>query len=244
MTLPRTFALLPLAFALTLSGCKTSDGAKRAEDYSGASQAAKPQAKLPSKADPATEPSITKDERPVILCLGDSITAGYNLEAGESYPSQLQATLDQQGYKYHVVNQGISGDTTKDALSRVQDAVDVKPAIILVELGGNDGLRGIPIASTRANFDGILSKLKQTGAKVILLGITLPPQYGKDYIAQFDETYAVMAKKYGFTLFPFIYKDIYTVKGAIQRDGIHPTKLGSSLIVKNVLPLLQPDLKK
>lgn len=244
MTLPCRLAVFPLAFALTLAGCKVSDGAKRSEDYSSASQAATPQAKLPSKADPATEPSITKDERPVILCFGDSITAGYNLDPGESYPDQLQTALDKQGYKYHVINQGISGDTTKDALSRVQQALDSKPAVVLVELGGNDGLRGIPIANTRANFDGILSKLKESGAKVILLGITLPPQYGKDYIAQFNDTYAVMAKKYGFTLFPFIYKDVYTVKGAIQRDGIHPTVLGSQLIVKNVLPLIEPLLKK
>lgn len=227
---------LLLAFSATLTACKTSEGAKRAEDYSSAAQL-----------NPQTQPAVTstlKDERPVILCFGDSITAGYNLDAGESYPDQLQKALDDKGYKYRVVNQGISGNTTKDARDRVEDAIALHPAVILVELGGNDGLRAIPIASTRANFDNILTRLTATGAKVILLGITLPPQYGKTYVDQFNQTYALMAKKFHLTLFPFLYKDIYTVKGAIQQDGIHPTPLGSQLIVKNVLPLVEPELHK
>jgi len=231
---------LPLALSLTVTACKTSDSTRRAEDYSRDTRPARPMALNPS---PAATPTI-KDERPVILCFGDSITAGYNLDAGQSYPDYLQKALDEKGYRYHVVNQGISGDTTKDALARVEDAVALHPAVILVELGGNDGLRGIPIASTRANFDGILAKLTATGAKVILLGITLPPQYGKVYINQFNETYALMATKYNLTLFPFLYKDVYGVHGAIQRDGIHPTDLGSQLIVKNVLPLVEPNLKR
>jgi len=231
---------LSLVLSLALTGCKTSDGARRAEDYSRDIRPATPMAQKPSRATTST----IKDERPVILCFGDSITAGYNLDAGQSYPDYLQKALDEKGYRYHVVNQGISGDTTKDGLARVEDAVALNPTVILVELGGNDGLRGIPISSTRANFDGILAKLTGTGAKVILLGITLPPQYGKVYIDQFNETYALMAKKYSLTLFPFLYKDVYGVQGAIQRDGIHPTDLGSRLIVKNVLPLVEPNLKR
>lgn len=237
-------AALPLVLSLAFTGCKTSNGAKRAEDYSSGTQAASELARQPSKNGLAAETASIKDERPVILCFGDSITAGYNLDAGESYPDFLQKALDEKGYKYRVVNQGISGNTTKDALDRVEDAVALHPAVVLVELGGNDGLRGIPIASTRANFDGILAKLKTSGAKVILLGITLPPQYGKVYIDQFNQTYALMAKKYGMTLFPFLYKDIYGVQGAIQKDGIHPTVMGSQMIVKNVLPLVEPVLQK
>lgn len=181
---------------------------------------------------------------PVIDCFGDSITAGYRLEPGHAWPDALQATLDQRGYHYKVVNSGVSGNTSKDGVDRLKDVLRLHPAIVIVEFGGNDGLRGLPIADTRRNLDTIVATLVHSGSKVILAGITLPPNYGSDYIKPFDETYHLIAAKYHVPLLPMLYANIYTVPGAIQEDGIHPTAKGSQLLANNFIPLLQPLLRK
>ena len=135
----------------------------------------------PNDQPPATRAN-TNDTRPILVCFGDCLTAGYGTDPGQSYPDYLQADLDQLGYHYHVVNQGVSGNTTKDGVERLPDILALHPAVVVVEFGGNDGLRGLPIADTRANLDIIFSELKDSGAKVVLAGITLPPDYGPDYI--------------------------------------------------------------
>ncbi len=185
-----------------------------------------------------------QDGRPVIACFGDSLTAGYGVEPEESFPSRLQALLDKAGYHYRVVNMGISGETTKDGLARVDRVIAQHPAITIVEFGGNDGLRGIPIASSRANLDSIVARLRPSGTKVAMAGITLPPQFGGAYITQFNETYHVIAKKYDVPLYPFILKDVYGVAGSIQQDGIHPTAQGCRQVAKNMLGFLTPLLQK
>lgn len=181
---------------------------------------------------------------PVIDCFGDSITAGYRLEPGHAWPDALQSDLDQRGYHYKIVNSGVSGNTSKDGVDRLKDVLRLHPAIVIVEFGGNDGLRGLPIADTRRNLDTIVATLLHSGSKVILAGITLPPNYGSDYIKPFDETYHLIAAKYHLPLLPMLYANIYTVPGAIQEDGIHPTAKGSQLLAENFLPLLQPLLRK
>jgi len=181
---------------------------------------------------------------PVIDCFGDSITAGYRLEPGHAWPDALQSDLDQRGYHYKVVNSGVSGNTSKDGVDRLKDVLRLHPAIVIVEFGGNDGLRGLPIADTRRNLDTIVATLLHSGSKVILAGITLPPNYGSDYIKPFDETYHLIAAKYHLPLLPMLYANIYTVPGAIQEDGVHPTAKGSQLLAENFLPLLQPLLRK
>ncbi|HVT96719.1 MAG TPA: GDSL-type esterase/lipase family protein, partial [Acidobacteriaceae bacterium] len=118
----------------------------------------------------------------MIDCFGDSITAGYGLTPGHAWPDDLQSLLDQRGYHYKVVNSGVSGNTSKDGVDRLKDVLRLHPAIVIVEFGGNDGLRGLPIADTRRNLDTIVSTLVRSGSKVILAGITLPPNYGSDYI--------------------------------------------------------------
>jgi acyl-CoA thioesterase-1 len=181
---------------------------------------------------------------PIIACFGDSITAGYGVAPGHAYPDDLQADLDRRGYHYKVVNAGVSGNTTKDGVDRLKEVLRLHPAIVIVEFGGNDGLRGLPITDTRRNLDTIVSTLLQAGSKVILAGITLPPNYGADYIEKFDETYRLLATKFNVPLLPELYTHVYTVPGAIQDDGIHPTAKGAQLVADNFLPLLIPLLRK
>jgi acyl-CoA thioesterase I len=181
---------------------------------------------------------------PVIVCFGDSLTAGHGAEPGHAYPDYLQQLLNSRGYHYQVVNKGISGDTTKDGVARLKDVLAAHPAIAVVEFGGNDGLRGLPITATRANFDQMVSSLQSAGVKVALAGITLPPDYGQDYIRDFNETYSLAAKKYKVPLLPFLYIHVYDVPGTIQQDGIHATAKGNALVAENVFGLLKPMLKK
>jgi acyl-CoA thioesterase I len=181
---------------------------------------------------------------PVIVCFGDSLTAGYGAPAGSSYPDYLQQLLDSRGYHYHVRNMGISGNTTKDGVDRLNSVIDAHPSIVVVEFGGNDGLRGLPITSTRANLDTIISTLQHAGIKVALAGITLPPDYGQDYVHAMNDTYVIAAKKFNAPLLPFILAHVYNIPGAMQEDGIHGTAKGNELIAENVLGLLKPMLHK
>jgi acyl-CoA thioesterase-1 len=188
----------------------------------------------------ATKP----DNRPVLLCFGDSLTAGLGTGPGESYPDYLQADLDARGYKYRVVNEGVSGNTTKDGVARLDHILALKPAVVVVEFGGNDGLRGLPIRDTRANLDKIIATLKASGARVALAGISLPPDYGPDYIQQFDATYTLLAKKYNVPMLPFLLKGVYGVDGMMQADRTHATAAGNKIVAENILPLVLPLLKK
>ena len=181
---------------------------------------------------------------PTIACFGDSITAGHGAPLGKSYPDYLQKLLTAQGYQYRVLNMGISGDTTKDGVNRLPNVLAAHPSIVIVEFGGNDGLRGLPITATRANFDRIVSTLQHAGIKVVLAGITLPPNYGADYIHAIQETYVLAAKKFHTPLLPFIYEHVYNVPGAIQPDGIHATAKGNALVAENIFRLIRPLLRR
>jgi acyl-CoA thioesterase-1 len=192
----------------------------------------------------AAEAAKQKDDRPVLVCFGDSLTAGLGTDPGQSYPDYLQADLDKLHYHYRVVNQGISGNTTKDGVERLPDVLALHPAVAVVEFGGNDGLRGLPIEDTRANLDRIVGTLKGAGIKVALAGITLPPDYGPDYIQQFNETYQVLAKKYRVPMLPFLLSNVYGVPGMMQADRTHATAKGNAVVARNVVPLILPLLKK
>ncbi len=191
---------------------------------------------------PETAPK--QDTRPVLVCFGDSLTEGHGTGPGQSYPDYLQTDLDKLHYLYRVDNQGVSGDTTKDGVARLPDVLALHPAVAVVEFGGNDGLRGLPIADTRANLDEIVGTLKRAGVRVALAGITLPPDYGEDYIRQFNETYTLTAQKYHIPMLPFLLQDVYGVPGMMQPDGIHATAKGNQIVARNVMGLLVPLLKK
>jgi acyl-CoA thioesterase-1 len=181
---------------------------------------------------------------PVIVCFGDSLTAGYGAPTGSSYPDYLQELLDSRGYRYRVVNLGISGDTTKDGVARLPQVLAAHPALAVVEFGGNDGLRGLPITATRANLDQIIQTLQKAGIKVALAGITLPPDYGQDYVQSVDQTFTLAAARFHVPLLPFILEHVYTVPGAIQDDKTHATAKGNKLVADDVYSLVKPLLRK
>ena len=182
--------------------------------------------------------------RPQIICYGDSITAGHGLTAGQSFPDALQRDLDQLGYSYQVSNMGTSGATTKDAIVNVGTVVKAHPSVAIVEFGGNDGLRGLPLEQTRKNLDAVLTALDGAHIKVLLAGITLPPNYGQDYVGAFDKVFRDLAMKHHAAFIPMIYKDLVNVPDTIQEDGVHPTAKGSEIIAKTLLPALKPLLHK
>ena len=182
--------------------------------------------------------------RPQIICYGDSITAGHGLTAGQSFPDALQRDLDQLGYSYKVSNMGTSGATTKDAIVNVGTVVKAHPSVAIVEFGGNDGLRGLPLEQTRKNLDAVLTALDGAHIKVLLAGITLPPNYGQDYVGAFDKVFRDLAMKHHAAFIPMIYKDLVNVPDTIQEDGVHPTAKGSEIIAKTLLPALKPLLHK
>ena len=183
-------------------------------------------------------------DRPVLVCYGDSITAGYGLQTGQSFPDALQQKLDALGYHYKVSNQGTSGATTKDALADVRSVLLLHPEVVIVEFGGNDGLRGVPPVQTQHNLDAVLTTLENAHIKILLAAITLPPNYGSDYIHAFDQVFRDLAQKHRTAFIPMIYKNLINVPGTIQNDGIHPTAKGSQIIADTLLPVLKPLLRK
>jgi acyl-CoA thioesterase-1 len=192
----------------------------------------------------ATVLSASPPEK-TIVCFGDSITAGYGLDSvKQSYPSEVERLLAARGYHYRVVNQGISGNTTKDASARVNSIVALHPDVVLVEFGGNDGLRGLSLEITRKNLDTVLSTLQAAHIRILLVGITLPPNYGSDYVKSFNAIFRDAATKHHIPLMPMLYDGVYQVPGTIQPDGIHPTAKGSQLIAEHLLPVLTPLLRK
>jgi acyl-CoA thioesterase I len=223
-----------------LAGCQSGKPAAPEASPTPAGSNSEPDATAASAA-----PTLDlNDTRPVIVAFGDSLTAGYGAQPGESYPDYLQGDLDQAGYHYRVANLGVSGNTTKDGVDRLKDVLALKPSLVIVAFGGNDGLRGLPIDATRNNLDQIVSTLTASGTKVVLGGITLPPNYGPDYIRQFNETYALLAKKFHAPLLPFMLIKVYGTPGSMQADGIHATAQGNQQVARNLLPLVTPLLRK
>ncbi|HWC95923.1 MAG TPA: arylesterase [Candidatus Sulfopaludibacter sp.] len=214
------------ALALALCGCKGNDSAVQSRPAPEAPKAAAPPA----------------DSRPEIACFGDSLTAGLRLDTGETFPDILQKELDQRGYEYHVVNFGVSGDTTQDALERLPLVLADKPAIVVLEFGANDGLRGQPVELTRQNLAHLIEALRNGGAQVVLAGITLPPNYGPAYIGKFQVIYPDLARQYKLPLIPFLLQGVAGNNSLMQSDGLHPNAAGARIVAatveKSLLPLL------
>ncbi|MHB1936547.1 MAG: arylesterase [Acidobacteriaceae bacterium] len=217
-----------------LLGCSGSNSQPQRATPAASTSVASP----PQPSEPVASP------RPTIVAFGDSLTAGLGVSHNQSYPANLQRELDARGYRYRVVNLGISGNTTKDGVLRIHEAVKYRPSVVIVAFGGNDGLRGLPIQDTEMNLSAIIVAMQDAHAKVILGGITLPPNYGSDYIARFNAMYRKESKVYHVPLLPFMLKDVYGVPGSMQDDGIHPTAQGCKQVAKNFLPLLLPLLHK
>ena len=205
-------------------------------------------ASIDSKSTPVTAPSpaaaVNSDNRPVIVAFGDSLTAGFGLEPGQSYPDFLQRDLDREGYHYRVVNLGVSGDTTTDGVERLPTVLAVRPTIVIVEFGANDGLRGQPVTAMRQNLTTIVESIQKTGASVLLAGMTLPRNYGPEYIDSFEHVYPELAKKYKFQRLPFLLDGVGGHPDLTQPDGLHPTAQGTEIVEHNVMKYLVPLLRR
>jgi acyl-CoA thioesterase I len=192
----------------------------------------------------ALAPLPAQTPRRALVVFGDSLSAGYGLAAGQSFPDDMQRTLDKEGYAWRVVNLGISGDTTEGGVARKESAVRLKPAVVVLELGGNDGLRGLPLKVTRQNLETMIVAFQRAGAKVVLAGMTLPPNYGPDYIRSFEKIFKDLAAQYKLKLIPFLLSDIVTPDlRYLQSDGIHPTAEGAQIVSGTVLKTVKPLLK-
>lgn len=179
---------------------------------------------------------------PLIVAFGDSLTAGSGVAPEQSYPSQLQRLLDQSNYSYRVVNAGIGGNTSADGLSRLQSIIDLNPRLVVLELGANDGLRGLPIAAVRKNLETIIERLQAAGIPIILAGMYIPPNYGPEYSQQFHQMYVELAKKYQLALIPFILENVAGRPELNLDDGIHPTGQGYRVVAKTVFEAIRPFL--
>ena len=185
-------------------------------------------------------------QEPLILVFGDSISAGYGLDHVEQgWVELLRTRLKNQGYGYQVVNASVSGETTAGGLARLPRALAVHhPRIVILELGGNDGLRALPITQMRANLSQMAELSTAAGAKVLLLGMRMPPNYGPDYTEQFRRTFSAVAEEKKLPLVPFLLDDIALTPKYMQGDQIHPNELGQPMLLDNVWPKLQPLLRK
>lgn len=179
-----------------------------------------------------------------IIVLGDSLSAGYKLPREAAFTSQLEAALKAKGYDVTVPNTGVSGETTSGGLSRLDWILADKPGLMIVELGANDGLRGIDPARTRENLDKILTKLREKNVPVLLAGMMAPRNLGSDYGKVFDAIYPDLAKKHGVPLYPFFLEGVAMDPKLNQEDGMHPTAEGVAIIVKNILPSVTAALDK
>ena len=199
-----------------------------------------------TKAAPRIEKPAPKrsepDTRRTIVAFGDSLSAGFGVDATQSFPAHLQRELDARGLAWRVINEGISGDTTTGGLARLDVVLSNKPDIVILELGGNDGLRGLPLEITRSNLEQMIVAIQKSGAKVLLAGITLPPNYGQDYISRFEAIYRELAAKYKTVLIPFLLEGVATREFMLP-DGIHPTAEGNRRVAALVMKHLEPLLR-
>ncbi len=179
-----------------------------------------------------------------IVVLGDSISAGYGIEVAQGWVTLLQEKLDEKGAGFIIHNESISGDTTAGGLARINQALSLhKPDVVIIELGANDGLRGLPPTLIKSNLADIAHRAQRSGAKVLLLSMKIPPNYGKRYIDLFYNIYPQLAKELGVPYVPFIMEDVALTKDMMQPDGLHPNAKGQPFIAEKVWPQLLPLLK-
>jgi acyl-CoA thioesterase-1 len=181
-----------------------------------------------------------------ILVFGDSISAGFGLAAPDKgWAALLQAKLQTEGYGYRVINASVSGETTAGGLARLPRALSLHhPAIVVLELGANDGLRALPIAAMRTNLQQMVSLARAAGAEVLLLGMRIPPNYGPAYTEQFYSAFTQTARELRLRSVPFLLQDVALSAALMQADGYHPNELGQPYLLKNVWPALEPMLQK
>jgi acyl-CoA thioesterase-1 len=179
----------------------------------------------------------------VIVALGDSLTAGLGVARDEAYPALLEARLRREGFAYRVVNAGVSGDTTAGGLRRLDWVLRARPDIVIVALGANDGLRAQPVAALRDNLTAIVTRLRAAGARVLLAGMRLPPNYGAPYAGAFAEAFEAVARGTSVPLVPFLLEGVGGDPALNQADGIHPNAAGHRVLAETVWRGLRPMLE-
>jgi acyl-CoA thioesterase-1 len=189
-------------------------------------------------------PAVAAD-KPVILVLGDSLSAGYGIPVEQGWVSRLQQRLDAEGYGYAVINASVSGETTAGGLERLPRALAKhKPAVVIIELGGNDGLRGLPVAELRANLEALVEASRKAGAEALLAAIRMPPNYGPQYTGKFYAVYETLAREQKVPWVPFFLEGIALREDLFQDDGIHPDLDAQPILLDNVWPVLEPLLER
>jgi acyl-CoA thioesterase I len=226
----RSRPLAPLTVAATLLACAAACG-PRAEDRD---DVRPPATAASGQARPAAA------SRPRIVVLGDSLTAGLGLAAADAYPSLLQERLKKDGLDFDVVNAGVSGDTSAGGLARVDWALEGNVRVLIVALGGNDGLRGLPPDQLQQNLADIIERAQARHVEVILAGMEAPPNYGRDYTVSFRKVYPALSTRYRVALVPFLLQGVAGQEPLNQRDGIHPTAAGARIVADNVWTVLEP----
>ena len=231
---PRLSPLVVVAVCLLASSCSTGGCGFV---FGVGSEPATTAARATASADP-TAPVV----RPKIVALGDSLTVGLGLLESESYPSLLQNKLDEEGYRYEVVNSGVSGDTSAGGLRRLDWALDGDVRILILALGANDGLRGLPIAEMKQNLTTIITRARERSIVVILAGMEAPPNYGPEYIQAFRMAFRDVASKERVLLIPFLLDKVAGQASLNQPDGIHPNAEGARIVAETVWPVLRSVL--
>jgi acyl-CoA thioesterase-1 len=192
----------------------------------------------------APQPSPPAEPRPKIVCVGDSLTAGFGLPVGKDYPSLLQERVLERGYNYEVVNAGVSGDTSAGGVRRIDRALQGDVDVVILELGANDGLRGLSPADLRRNLDAMVRTAKARGAKVLIAGMEAPPNLGEEYRSEFRSTFVEVANEHDVPVIPFFLQGVAGRFEYNQYDGIHPNEAGTKLVADTVWKHLEPLLEK
>jgi acyl-CoA thioesterase I len=224
--------ILGVALICSLVGCgKTGD--------SGARETA--------KADqPSNRPAVSSDSRPVILFFGTSLTAGLGLDPDEAYPTLIQRKIDSAGLKYRAVNAGLSGETSAAGVRRIEWILRQPVAVLVMEMGANDALRGLELKDARKNLQQIIdsTRARYTGVAVVIAGMQAPPNLGSRYTKEFQQIFVDLARDNHAALIPFLLQDVGGIDSLNQRDGIHPNVQGEKIVAENVWKVLEPILKK
>lgn len=215
-------------FLLALAGC-------------GGNATSQPASK-PAQAQPAAPAAAPGESRPRIVALGDSLTAGLGLPESQAYPALIQKTLDADGYNFEVVNAGVSGDTSAGGLRRLDWSLEGDVKVLILALGANDGLRGLPVTEMKNNLARIIERAKEKEIVVILAGMEAPPNYGDDYTSAFRRVYPELAREHGVRLLPFLLANVAGDTALNQSDGIHPNARGAEIIADGIWQMLQPVL--
>ncbi len=229
---PALALVIPALLGLSACGPQASEEAPRA---------ARRAVPVSNPAPAAQPPAPATATLPVVVFLGDSLTAGLGLDEGQAYPALIEHELKDDGKAARVVNAGVSGDTTAGGLSRLNWLLGQHPDVLVVGLGGNDGLRGLPLTEIESNLREIVRRSQAAGARVLLLGMRIPPNYGP-YGDQLAALYPKLAKELGVPLVPFLLDKVGGIRSLNQADGIHPTAKGQEIVAKTVLPYLEKVL--